>query len=128
LLAAAESTACGEAARERIAVLEQEAEEAATEHQQAIAAAAAGLEQVRADAEAKLQEAQQTAAQQLEEVQQQHVAEVSRLQEEQAAAQASRPSIRSVYGSPFAGLYLDTEAANTLHHSRLACLACFEAA
>jgi hypothetical protein len=90
--AAGESQACAAAAKDRIEVLEQEAESTAAEHQQAGEAAAAALKAAQEAAAQQLQEAQEAAAGQLQQASEQREAEVSKVQAELAAVKVSRHS------------------------------------
>lgn len=87
--AAGESQACAAAAKERIEVLEQEAESTAAEHQQAADAAEAALKAAQEAAAQQLQEAQEAAAGQLQQASEQREAEVSKVQAELAAVKVS---------------------------------------
>jgi uncharacterized coiled-coil protein SlyX len=82
---AGESQACAAAAKERIEVLEQEAETAATEHQQAVDAAAETFKAAQEAAAQQLQEAQEAATAQLQQANDQREAEISKVQAELAA-------------------------------------------
>lgn len=86
-VAAGESQACAAAAKERIEVLEQEAEQAATEQQAAAEAAAQALETAKADAAKELQAAQAAAATQLQQVQEQQEGDMKKLKAELEAVQ-----------------------------------------
>jgi hypothetical protein len=84
-VAAGESQACAAAAKDRIEVLEQEAETAATEHLQAVDAAAEALKAAQEAAAQQLQEAQEAATVQLQQANDQREADISKVQAELAA-------------------------------------------
>jgi hypothetical protein len=79
---AGESQACAAAAKERIEVLEQEAEQAATEQQAAADAAAQALEDAKSVAATELQAAQDAVAAELQQAQEQQETERRKLQAE----------------------------------------------
>lgn len=79
---AGESQACAAAAKERIEVLEQEAEQAAAEQQAAAEAAAQALTEAQASAAKDLQAAQEAAAAELQQAQEQQEGERKKLQAE----------------------------------------------
>lgn len=83
--AAGESQACAAAAKERIEVLEQEAEAAAAEHQQALEAAAQQLKEAHELAAQQLKEAQEVAASQLQATNDQHESAINKVQAELSA-------------------------------------------
>lgn len=77
-----ESQACAAAAKERIEVLEQEAEQAATEQQAAADAATQALEEAKSVAATELQTAQEAAAAELRAAQEQQETDRKKLQAE----------------------------------------------
>lgn len=79
---AGESQACAAAAKERIEVLEQEAEQAAAEQQEAAEVAAQALTEAQASAAKDLQAAQGAAAAELQQTQEQQEGERKKLQAE----------------------------------------------
>ena len=87
---AGESQACAAAAKERIEVLEQEAEQAAADQQAAASAAAQALADTQAEAAKELQAAQDAAAAQLQQAQEQHEAERKKLLAELEAVKVCR--------------------------------------
>lgn len=90
---AGESQACAAAAKERIEVLEQEAEQAATEQQAAAEAAAQALVVAKSDAAKELQAAQEAAAAELQQVQEQQETERKKLQAELEAVKVRLKSV-----------------------------------
>lgn len=89
---AVESQACAVAAKERIEVLEQEAETAMTEHQQALDKAAEEIKQAQDDAEKQLQKAGEAAAEHVQQLIEQHSVALGKVNAELAAVKVSRKS------------------------------------
>lgn len=85
MLITGESQACATAAKERIDILEQEAETSATEHQQALDAAAQALKAALEGAAKELLEAQEAAAAEAKLAAEQHDWTVNKVQAELAA-------------------------------------------
>jgi hypothetical protein len=100
VVGAGESQACAAAAKDRVEVLEQEAETTATEHQQAVDAAADTLKAAQEAATQQLQEAQEAAAAQLQQANEQREAEIGKVQAELAAVKVPADAAASLERVP----------------------------